>query len=526
MPADAKKPAAAEGAKGKDGKPAAAVPVKKPEPKQLTPVEVLHRNISLLDKFVDTRDPSLLSRAMRFTGYVRRHAPLSSMRAIIDSHLTGARKAAVSALFDTVAPLRKEPTVSTSEVDMLATPATAGAAPAPAAAPAALKPTKTSPAAAPEIDAYFTTLALSMLSGAGAWEALFTAAVTAVDHMDGMGRRTLDFFSARAYSYVALASDALHRPADALLHLLSTAHRAACLRHDDYGAATLLNLTLRLHLNSGSLDAASKLLARATFPEAASTSQYVRYLYYSGRIRALQLEYSDAHAALTQAARKAPLSAVGFRARATQLSVLVQLLMGDVPERSTFTSRDTAPALAPYLHITRAVRSGDIAAFNAALATHAAALQRDGTLTLARRLGSNVVTAGLRALAKSYSRISFVDIAAKLQLGSPEDAAFLAAKAIRDGVIDASLSLDAAGITGVMTSSEVVDVYTSGEPQQAFHRRITFCLDVHNEAVKSMRYPPHANREDLETAEKRAAREAEEAELAKELEEGAFDEDD
>ena len=26
------------------------------------------------------------------------------------------------------------------------------------------------------------------------------------------------------------------------------------------------------------------------------------------------------------------------------------------------------------------------------------------------------------------------------------------------------------------------------EPQKAFHKRIAFCLDVHNEAVKSMRY--------------------------------------
>ena len=29
-----------------------------------------------------------------------------------------------------------------------------------------------------------------------------------------------------------------------------------------------------------------------------------------------------------------------------------------------------------------------------------------------------------------------------------------------------------------------MDVYTTNEPQQAFQRRITFCLDVHNEAVK------------------------------------------
>ena len=31
-------------------------------------------------------------------------------------------------------------------------------------------------------------------------------------------------------------------------------------------------------------------------------------------------------------------------------------------------------------------------------------------------------------------------------------------------------------------------MYSTGEPQAAFHARIAFCLDLHNEAVKSMRY--------------------------------------
>lgn len=39
----------------------------------------------------------------------------------------------------------------------------------------------------------------------------------------------------------------------------------------------------------------------------------------------------------------------------------------------------------------------------------------------------------------SYSRISLADIAMKLQLDSPQDAEYIIAKAIRDGVIEASL---------------------------------------------------------------------------------------
>jgi hypothetical protein len=34
-----------------------------------------------------------------------------------------------------------------------------------------------------------------------------------------------------------------------------------------------------------------------------------------------------------------------------------------------------------------------------------------------------------------------------------------------------------------------------------FHQRIEFCLKVHNEAVKAMRYPPKKYNEELETAQ-------------------------
>lgn len=51
-----------------------------------------------------------------------------------------------------------------------------------------------------------------------------------------------------------------------------------------------------------------------TFPESASNNEWARYLYYLGRIKAIQLEYSEAHKHLVQSLRKAPqYSAMGFR---------------------------------------------------------------------------------------------------------------------------------------------------------------------------------------------------------------------
>ncbi|CAF4520093.1 unnamed protein product, partial [Rotaria sp. Silwood1] len=91
--------------------------------------------------------------------------------------------------------------------------------------------------------------------------------------------------------------------------------------------------------------------------------------------------------------------------------------------------------------------------------------------------------------------------------------------AIRDGVIEASIDHE----QGYVQSRETIDVYTTREPMNAFHQRIEFCLKVHNEAVKAMRYPPKKYNEDLETAQERREREQEELEYAKEM---ADDEDD
>ena len=200
--------------------------------------------------------------------------------------------------------------------------------------------------------------------------------------------------------------------------------------------------------------------------------------------------------------------------QALKLAIIVQLLMGELPERSLFEEDATKAALAPYFSLTQAVRVGDLNAFNSVVTRHEAVLRKDYALNLVFRLRQNVIKTGLRKIAMSYSRIHFSDIAAKLQLESAEDAEFLCAKAIRDGVIEGTLNHD----EGSLVSKEVSDAYSTLEPQQSFHKRITFCLDVHNEAVKGMRYPPDAYKQDLEAAKDRLEREKDELELAEELE--------
>jgi len=189
--------------------------------------------------------------------------------------------------------------------------------------------------------------------------------------------------------------------------------------------------------------------------------------------------------------------------------------MGEIPERSVFRQPGLKQALAPYLQLTLAVRVGDLVTFHNVVNTHANLFRTDKTYTLIQRVHHNVIKTGLRKINLAYTRISFEDICTKLHLDSPDDAEFIVAKAIRDGVINATINHEGRYIQ----SKENLDVYSTQEPQAAYHKRIKFCLRTHNEAVKAMRFPPDAHKPSLDTAKERREREQEIAKLVEEDEE-------
>jgi hypothetical protein len=106
------------------------------------------------------------------------------------------------------------------------------------------------------------------------------------------------------------------------------------------------------------------------------------------------------------------------------------------------------------------------------------------------RLRHFVIKTALRTITLAYSRISLRDVALKLHLDSEEDTEYIVAKAIKDGVIDATI--DHAG--GFMQSKVARDVYETDEPQKEFNLRVDFCTQVYKESVRAMRYPPNAHR--------------------------------
>merc|ERR1712113_670258 len=197
-------------------------------------------------------------------------------------------------------------------------------------------------------------------------------------------KRTLDIFLARAYFHLSLAYDREGRLAEIRAELLA-AYRTACLRRDQMGQATLLNLLLRNYLAYSLYEQALKLVQKTSFPESRPNAQYARYLLYIGQIKAVQLEYSDSHSKLMQAIRKAPQApnvALGFKLAAHKLAVIVELLMGGVPDRTTFMQKELREKLKPYFVITQAVRSGDLNAFKKAQDAYNALFKKDKTFTL------------------------------------------------------------------------------------------------------------------------------------------------
>lgn len=456
---------------------APAKPEEQKEDKQPpSPLAVLRSGVALIKKAVEQKETrTLFGRLLRQTAAVRRRFTAADLTAFLEGALPASSPAAAQ-LVEAV----KQ--VGETAMDADGVPAANGAANG-AEAPAAPEPPVT-PSNLPEVEAYAYLVTLMFLVDHKQYQLAQGVAGSAVERLAAHNRRTLDVLAARIYSYLSLAHERCGSLA-AIRSALLGLHRTAVLRHDDVGAETLLNLLLRNYLHYNLYDQAERLRAKAQRPEASrSMQQACRYLYYLGRIRAVQLEYSEAKDCLQQAARKAPSSAVGFRVAVQKWLVLVRLLLGEVPDRTELTSPDIATPLGPYFAVAAAVRSGDLAAFSAAAAAHAATFRADRTHNLIVRLRHNVIRAGLRRISLAYARISLADVAAKLGLASVQDTESIVAKAIRDGGIEGVLNHEA----GTLESARPADIYSTDEPAAAFHARIAFCMDVHNEAIKAMRY--------------------------------------
>jgi 26S proteasome regulatory subunit N3 len=429
-------------------------------------------NVALIVKAVATQEPRFTNRALRKLSSLRKKLTAEILATSVQRHLEDgdAKDALLGWLNATGMDSGADDEVVSAE------------------APSSAHPV--------EVELYLRLVVTAFLMDSKNLDAACASSTQLLEVFDKLKQRSAHVLGARAFFFHARIHE-LQGTLSSSRNMLQRALRKATIQGNELGQAIIVNALVRSLLLDRLYDQADLLVSKIKYPESTPNPEAARFQYYLGRIRAVQLDYTVAHQHLIESTRKAPAGAYGFLQHAHKLAVTVQLLMGEIPDRDLFRKPYLRAALKPYYEITCAVRRGDLVAFAKVVTANRDAFLKDNTLTLIHRLRHSVIKAGVRKLSLSYSRISLADVAEKLHLDTAEEAEYIVAKAIRDGVIDAVI--DHAG--GFMASREVVDVYSTGEPKEAFHQRIDFCLKIHRESVQAMRYAPNAYRKHLMNAE-------------------------
>lgn len=316
----------------------------------------------------------------------------------------------------------------------------------------------------------------------------------------GSSHRCLDPLQARLFSHLSLAHEKLGLLVD-LRHRLMLALRKTSLRHEQESHALIYNWILRSYVLAEQHDLAAKFVAKSVFPASASGAQASRFHYYMARVEAVQTNYRAAREHVEQAIRKAPHTdaCTGLLQAAQKLAVVVQLLLGDIPERSLFSQPKLARSLKPYLSLCQSVRLGDLSRFQKTIAEHHTSFHADRTDSLVSRLHQNVLRAGLKRLAAAYIRVPLAEVCTKLGLPSVDDAEFVILKAIKEGVINATVDHS----HQFMECKPSTNTYYTSQPHSDLHHRIQGAQALYKHSMMAMRYPnslkPEASTIDLDS---------------------------
>lgn len=302
--------------------------------------------------------------------------------------------------------------------------------------------------------------------------------------------RNLDLINAKLWFYISRAHEISGNFQDSTIRAdMMKFLKTATIKHDSETRAMLITLILRNCLACGEIDTASDFINKVEFPPTNDVSSPLeaRYYFYLSKINAIQLDYSRANEYVIAAIRKAPttINSLGFLQQANKLHCAIQLLMGDIPELSFFRQRGMEQSLEPYYHLSKAVKLGDLKKFASSISKYKSQLIQDGNYQLCVRLRSNVIKTGIGMISLTYRKISLRDICLKLHLDSEQTAEYMVSRAIRDGVIEAKINHE----QGHIETTELLNVYSTKQPQQVFDERIRFVNQLHDESVMAMRYP-------------------------------------
>ena len=336
----------------------------------------------------------------------------------------------------------------------------------------------------PEAEIYVYLLMLVFMLDAERWETATEYADEIVDKLSKEDRRSLDLIQAKCYFYYSLTYENVYLLKYNRVLLLKRL-QTAFLKNDLVTLMTLINCLLRNYVLHGLYFQADKLVEKMEFPKEAPHSQWARYLYYVGRIKAVKLEYVDACHVLVNALSKAPETAIGFKQTVKKLIIIVELLLGKIPDRAQFNEVKMRRSLTPYFHLTKAVFNGSLTALTATVEQFGDTFVEEKNLTMILRLRYSVIRVGLKRLEITYSRISLDDVARRLQLDSAQEAEYIVAKAICDGLIDGEIDHE----KGHLITKPETKLWTAQEMCGGLHIRIRNYLDLYRELVSKMDYP-------------------------------------
>ncbi len=298
---------------------------------------------------------------------------------------------------------------------------------------------------------------------------------------------TTNTLKAKAYYYLSLITEKL-KIQDDIIDELQQAYRTACIEMDSISQVTLINCIIRYYLNNKNVEMARSFISKTKYIENVSSYEDARYLFYIGKIEAIQMNYSDSYTHLSSSFRKAPeKTGQGFKNLVNKYLILVQLLMGEIPDMKGLMKSNRVvdyEEFKPYLLLLKIVRQGNLDEFKKGMTAYEYNFTKDGTFNLVQRIRQVVIKAGLRKINLSYSRISIKDITEKLKLENEKETEYIIAKAIRDGVFLATINHE----KGYVQSKEIKDIYSTFEPQRAYQSRILFLNNIFVESQKSMKY--------------------------------------
>ena len=298
-------------------------------------------------------------------------------------------------------------------------------------------------ASTPLVDAYLCYITSAFLMDLKQYQKSIQASLMAIKLCKN--NPLYDKFIAKLYSFVAIASEKM-QPADdeALLTHLMTGLSGSRLYNNSLTEATCHNFLLRHYLRTKQLDLADAFIKERPYPNISYARLYARHAYYHAYLLALQGDYMKARRFLVQKAIKHGTElpdAVGFNQHVYRLLTVLQLLLGEIPDRFILKTPDLSLSPA-YLDLVLSVRKGDLHAYHQVCQTYQDRFIAEGLDVLISRLHSNVLIAGLRRLNRIYTQISLSAISTKLGINSLQETINITSKAITEGLLPATLDLE------------------------------------------------------------------------------------